>query len=73
LGNFDRIGLATKVFGTPVEASVKRIADVLTAWGYSSDLSRIKERSSRIDLAGSPECASITRPATAPSVAGVGD
>jgi integrase len=50
LGNFDRIGLARKVFGTPVEASVKRIADVLTAWGYSSELSRIKERSSLCEI-----------------------
>lgn len=45
LGHFDRVGLAKKVFGQPVESSIQRIAETLTAWGYSSDLSRIRERS----------------------------
>ena len=50
LGNFDRAGLALKVFGPAVELSIKRIADTLTAWGYSSDLSRPKERTSLCEV-----------------------
>lgn len=44
LGNFDRIGLATKVFGSAVELSTKRVAATLTSWGYSADLDRTRTR-----------------------------
>lgn len=50
LGNFDRAGLALKVFGPAVESSIKRISDTLTAWGYSSDLSRPKERTALCEV-----------------------
>ena len=45
LGNFDRLGLAAKVFGSAVDLSVKRVADTLTAWGYSADLDWTRLRS----------------------------
>jgi len=50
LGNFDRIGLAMKVFGPAMEASIKCVAETLTAWGYSSQLCRTRQRSTLCEI-----------------------
>lgn len=63
-GEFDRIGLAKKVFGdAPVEASAGRIAGTLKTWGFSSALNDTRQCTALCDallLNGSPLLEDLT-------------
>ncbi len=50
LGNFDRMGLAIKVFGSAFDLSTKRVTDTLTSWGYSANLDRTRLRTSLCEI-----------------------
>ncbi|MGC2829985.1 MAG: hypothetical protein WB994_10125 [Candidatus Acidiferrum sp.] len=57
-GEFDRIGLAKKVFGeAAVESADSRIVEILGNWGFSANLNSTRHRSALCDvlvLNGSP-------------------
>jgi integrase len=49
-GEFDRIGLAKKVFGkVAVEAADSRVAETLTKWGFSATLNNTRQRTALCD------------------------
>jgi len=63
-GEFDRIGLAKKVFGeAAVEAADNRVAETLTKWGFSATLNNTRQRTALCDallVNGSPLLEDLT-------------
>jgi integrase len=63
-GEFDRIGLAKKVFGeAAVEAADTRVAETLTNWGFSATLNDTRQRTALCDallVNGSPLLEDLT-------------
>lgn len=63
-GEFDRIGLAKKVFGeAAVEAADNRVAGTLTKWGFSATLNNTRQRTALCDsllVNGSPLLEDLT-------------
>jgi integrase len=63
-GEFDRTGLAKKVFGdAAVEEAVKRVAEMLIKWGFSATLNDTRQRTALCDallVNGSPFLEDLT-------------
>ena len=63
-GEFDRTGLAKKVFGdAAVEEAVKRVAETLIKWGFSATLNDTRQRTALCDallVSGSPFLEDLT-------------
>jgi integrase len=63
-GEFDRTGLAKKVFGdAAVEEAVKRVAEILIKWGFSATLNDTRQRTALCDallVNGSPFLEDLT-------------